>query len=304
MQSTRGILTVTAICVIAALAVPTAAVTLDQDPASNDVVLEPTSQYAATTNGELELDFEALNERAITTADDVFTITITSADVERVWISNDVDGLTFYKGGDPSAEVDTASPLEPSASEAASIGVAIDTHLVQSGTETFTVHVAYEDELPNDDEGDDDRDEREKKGNDTERDAGTPLEQTALDATPTTVATGEPVTVTATYENVGDETGERTVRLTADGVLADAESIALEPNETATVTFEWNADAAGTYDLAVDDVSAGTITVEEPSPAVFSLDPRELPATTTAALAPPTALGLLSLASIVTRRWQ
>lgn len=282
-------------CLFVVLVVPTGAVTLGEDPASDDVVLEPTSRYASTTDGELELDFAALNERAVTTADDVFTIAITDASVERVWISNDVDGLAFYRGGDPSAELDATNPLKPSASDAASIGVAVDTQFARSGTETFRIHVAYEDEV--EDEEDDEKPT--KKGSTT-----AVLEQTSLDATPTTVAAGESVTVTATYENVGTETGERAVRLTVDGVLADADSIALEPNETATVTFEWDADTAGTYDLAVDDVPAGTITVEDPSRSPFSLEPREIPATTTAALAPPAALGLLSLVSIATRRWR
>ncbi|TKX42186.1 DUF1102 domain-containing protein [Halorubrum sp. SD690R] len=83
------------------------------------------------------------------------------------------------------------------------------------------------------------------------------------DATVTPGATepGEAVTVRATVRNGGGAAGERTVTLTADGDPIGNETVALTPNETATVALRGTVETAGTYEIALDGTPVGTLTV-------------------------------------------
>ena len=83
------------------------------------------------------------------------------------------------------------------------------------------------------------------------------LDETAVDP-------GTVVTATATVTNGGGADGNRTVALTANGETVASETIALDPNETTTVSFDARFDEAGEYDLAVDGTSAGTLLVGDP----------------------------------------
>ncbi|SDK81557.1 CARDB domain-containing protein [Natronorubrum texcoconense] len=374
MPSTKILLTAAAACFLLALAVPTVAITVGENTASDDVVLEPTSQYASLDdNDELQLDLEKLNNQAHTTFDDVFSITVNDNAVERVWIENDITGLEFYQGGDQSDTLTESNPLEPSAAETTNIGVAIDTHIAHSGTETFTIHVEYEDEEEDDDHP-------------------SGIELTSFEVEPTKLETGENVTANATYENVGRTTKETTAQLTVDGTVVDTETleigpgenesavferqmqwpgryevgidgiasetvtvegppidvleasvttteitagdsatieatvsnpteqrvqrtlelavdgivvdtrtVPIDPNGETTVTFERQFDDAGTYNIAISGVEAGSVTVTEP--ATIAIQNRELSAAATAALAPPMAMGFLFLGIAANRRW-
>ncbi|SER26545.1 CARDB domain-containing protein [Natrinema salaciae] len=241
---------------ILAFVVPTAAVTIQTDTPTEDVVLEPApssnGKYATVEDGEIRLDLEALNDRAVTTADDVFTITVTDDAVERIWIDHDVPGLSFYERGDPSATITDSNPLEPAAGETTSVGVAVDTHVARSGTETFTVNVRY-------------RDEGSSVGGPPETVPPSPaVNLTSLDVSPTTLATGETVTVNATYRNEGRDSGNVTSRLTVDGTVVDRRSFALEPNETKSVRFVRAMDWPGTYEVGVDGAETRPVTVDGP----------------------------------------
>ncbi|MEY7848944.1 CARDB domain-containing protein [Natrarchaeobius sp. A-rgal3] len=298
-------------CVLLALAVPTAAVGVGEDHATEDVTLEPTSTHASIDDGELRLDLEALNGQAATQVDDVFAVGVNLDTVDRIWVENDVDGVSFYDSDDRTTITDS-SPLEFDDGATASIGVSIDTRVAPEGAETFTIVVGYE----GDGVGDGDEDDEGSApgggngavgipvGDDTGKtDEGQPaaIEQTDLEASPTTLEPGETVTVNATYENVGNKSGEHTVEFVADGTLVETESIELAPDESETVDFEWTPDEPGTYELAVDGVSAGSIEVQGST--VFPIENRELPASVTAALAPPTAIGLFLAITNVRRRW-
>ncbi|OYR44316.1 CARDB domain-containing protein [Halorubrum sp. Ea8] len=68
---------------------------------------------------------------------------------------------------------------------------------------------------------------------------------------------GENVTVRTTLRNGGGAAGERTVTLTANGTPVASETVALDPNETATVAFDATFESPGAYDLAVDGTSVG-----------------------------------------------
>ncbi|QLG49316.1 CARDB domain-containing protein [Natrinema halophilum] len=215
---------------------------LELEPASG-----PNGDYARISGDQLELDLERLNEDAVTHADDVFTITVTD-DVERVWIDHDVSGLTFYKGGDPTHTISESSPLEPATGKTKHIGVAVDTSIAQNGTETFTVMVEYEDDEPERDDSD----------------TGPVISGYNLTVSPMSLETGETVTATATYRNVGDETGSVTASLTVDGTVVEQRSIELGPGESTSVTFERTMYWPESFDVGIEGVGSRSVTVKGP----------------------------------------
>ena len=79
------------------------------------------------------------------------------------------------------------------------------------------------------------------------------------------VAPGENATVRATVRNGGGAAGERAVTLTADGDPVANRTVALAPNETATVALAGPVETAGAYDLAVDGTRVGTLLVGDPA---------------------------------------
>ncbi|MCW8172256.1 hypothetical protein D8S78_05475 [Natrialba swarupiae] len=100
MPSSNTLLVTTVVCLLVALVVPTAAVSVGEETASDGVVLEPTSAHATIDDGELRLDLEALNSRATTDVDGVFAIEIRDDAVDRVWVESAVDGVAFYDSDD------------------------------------------------------------------------------------------------------------------------------------------------------------------------------------------------------------
>jgi len=89
-----------------------------------------------------------------------------------------------------------------------------------------------------------------------------------------TITAGETATVRATVRNPSDRSLERTLELAVDGIVVDTRTVSIPANGERTVTFERRFAAAGTYEVGVSGVSAGTVTVEEPGP--FSIQNREL----------------------------
>ena len=81
----------------------------------------------------------------------------------------------------------------------------------------------------------------------------------------TAVEPGGEATVRATLENGGGADGAREIALTADGDVIGAESVALGAGETTTVPLTTVFESAGEYELAVDGVPAGTLTVGDPA---------------------------------------
>jgi len=86
-----------------------------------------------------------------------------------------------------------------------------------------------------------------------------------------TIVEGETATITATVENTGNETGTFTAELEEGGDIIDTRDVEVGPNETTTVEFVESFETAGTYDLAVNGVNAGTLDVTEPSSAEFDV---------------------------------
>ncbi|EMA38080.1 CARDB domain-containing protein [Halobiforma nitratireducens] len=95
---------------------------------------------------------------------------------------------------------------------------------------------------------------------------------TDVDLDATQLLVGESVTVTATIENVGEESGETTAALVINGETVDEQDVTVDAGATATVTFTETFDEAGEYDVAVGEFDADTITVSEPEPAAFDVD--------------------------------
>ncbi|KKF39442.1 hypothetical protein FK85_28485 [Halorubrum saccharovorum] len=76
---------------------------------------------------------------------------------------------------------------------------------------------------------------------------------------------GEEATVGATIRNGGGAAGEETVTLTADGDPVANETVALAPNETATVALSVAFETAASTSLAVDGADAGALLVGDPA---------------------------------------
>ena len=248
-----------AVCLLSGLTVSTVAVTVGDDT-TNAVIIEPSSSsngdYAAVENGQLEIDLSKLNDHANTRADNVFTITATNESVEQVWIEHTVTGLVFYEGDDPTNTVSRTTPLEVSTDNTEHIGVAIDTHVAQEGTETFTLTVQYADN-----ETEPDQSTGEGAGG-AGPSAAPIIEHSSVTVSPTLIETGETMTVTATYENVGTVSGTETAQLTVDGTIVDQRTIGLEPGEERTVTFERTMSWPGTHEIGVSGAGSQSVTVE------------------------------------------
>lgn len=85
----------------------------------------------------------------------------------------------------------------------------------------------------------------------------------------TDVLEGDEVTITADVENAGDASGGYTAALEIDGTVVANETVSVDAGETEAVEFMHTFDTAGNYDLTVDGVAAGTVTVGESTGGLF-----------------------------------
>jgi PGF-pre-PGF domain-containing protein len=118
---------------------------------------------------------------------------------------------------------------------------------------------------------------------------------TAASVNESEVLLGESALVTASVENDGGAEGSATLNLTVDGIVVDAKTVTLAPGASTTVEFIYTFAAAGTDDLAVDGVAAGTVLVKLPVDIDVQPDdtPNELPPSPNAAV-PVAVLGSAS----------
>jgi len=89
------------------------------------------------------------------------------------------------------------------------------------------------------------------------------FEVTDASVDPTTVTQGETAEVTATVENSGNESGTFTAELTRNGTVTQTGEVSVEGSSTRDVTFTVEPAATGAYDLSVNGVDAGTLTVND-----------------------------------------
>jgi len=87
-----------------------------------------------------------------------------------------------------------------------------------------------------------------------------------------TVEIGETVTIEAVVENTGDASGTVTLELTADGSAIGTQEVTVDAGSEQTVEFEGSFQTAGEYEIAVNGVDAGTLTVEEPEDGTTDTD--------------------------------
>jgi hypothetical protein len=83
------------------------------------------------------------------------------------------------------------------------------------------------------------------------------------------ISVGDTADVDAVVENVGDDTTTTELDLLVDGEVIDTQEVTLDAGDSRTVRFTRTFDEAGSYDVAVDGVSAGTleVTADEPDEA-------------------------------------
>ena len=87
-----------------------------------------------------------------------------------------------------------------------------------------------------------------------------------LSITPSTVETGDPVTITVEVSNDGLLQFSEGITLRVDGSSVESEILTLMPGETETVTWTVSEATAGTYSVEVNGLT-DSFTVEEPEPA-------------------------------------
>lgn len=80
-----------------------------------------------------------------------------------------------------------------------------------------------------------------------------------------TVVVDESITLEATVRNDGNQAGTLSLEFTIDGDVVDETSVELDATETERVRFEPSFEAPGSYELGVNDRSAGSVTVEAES---------------------------------------
>lgn len=127
--------------IVAGLAVPTGAIVsgAPDEGRSEAVALEPTSDHAGLSGGELVIEFEGINERATSSFEGVFAITAREAGAIR--LETDVEGVEFYRGGEPLAGDDR---LAVEAGETVPVEMVVDTADADPEDGTFTVYVEGE----------------------------------------------------------------------------------------------------------------------------------------------------------------
>jgi len=95
-------------------------------------------------------------------------------------------------------------------------------------------------------------------------------EVTSLKMTPTTIATGEKVTIEVEVRNINSETDTYNIPLMVNGVADSRKNVTLAPGQTELLTFELTRSHAGSYKVSVGNKES-TLTVEKPSPPDFRL---------------------------------
>lgn len=258
-----------AITLLLALAVPTAAVTTGEDDAGAVTLAPhegPNGQYATVDGGTLEVAFDELNDDAVTTADDVFTVTAGS-DCVSVWVA--LDGVTVYRGGDPTNGIDSRSDavvLDPG--ETVSVGVQFDSRTPVPDDDSLTVRADESDACDGSTTAHPVTEPRTTDAGPTPNgtatsETGTDDGRSSFDVDVSVTGTDDPAerTVAVTVENVGDAGGSYVATLTVDGTVVATRSVTVPAGESRTVEFTHRFGGAGRYDVGVGDQHR-TVTVE------------------------------------------
>ena len=87
----------------------------------------------------------------------------------------------------------------------------------------------------------------------------------------TKIATGDSVDITGTVTEEAGNSGLFVAELIIDGEVVDTENIVMDGNAEEAVTFTHTFDEAGEYEVAISDVSAGTVSVHDSLEAQFDV---------------------------------
>lgn len=99
------------------------------------------------------------------------------------------------------------------------------------------------------------------------------FEVSDLSISPSSVETGDTVTITATVANIGDETGSYVVNLKIEGTTEETEQVSLGPSESEEFTWTVSEATAGTYSVDVNgETGSFTVTAPPPTPANIAYD--------------------------------
>ena len=95
------------------------------------------------------------------------------------------------------------------------------------------------------------------------------FEVTSLDVAPPQVTVGDTVRVAAEVKNIGGSEGTYTAILTVDGVEIETKDVAVAPGATEAVTFSVVKEEAGSYQIAMDEMSSSLV-VKEKEPTLIA----------------------------------
>ena len=84
-----------------------------------------------------------------------------------------------------------------------------------------------------------------------------------LNINPSTVTTGEEVTISVTASNSGGSSGTYNIALKVNGNAEDSKQVTLNPGESTTVTFKYTPSQEGTYTIDVNELT-GNLVVNPP----------------------------------------
>jgi uncharacterized membrane protein len=254
MRSPRVLLTA-AVCLLLLFAVPTVAG--QEDSPTDEIVIEPTDESVATIeDGEIKIAVDVV-PHAKSTVEEAFRIRSTGSEVQRIWVSSDVDGVEFHRSdtGDPIERV-TLNP-----GESIGVGLTVDSSRDLDG-EFFTIRVQSDTEQPIESDG------GEPVGYD---DGSQSISATAVTIEPRTIQANETAKITATVENKGTTTKTQTVGLEVDGTIVAQRDVRLGPGDTKQVIFERTFGQVGEFDIAISTL--GGETVSRTSPLRLSISP-------------------------------
>ena len=90
-----------------------------------------------------------------------------------------------------------------------------------------------------------------------------------LDINPVEVDIGELVTISALVTNTGEQEGSHTITLKINGVIAETEEITLAGGVGETMTFTTSQDEAGTYLVAINELTGSFVVKETSTPPII-----------------------------------
>lgn len=79
---------------------------------------------------------------------------------------------------------------------------------------------------------------------------------------PRSITVNEKINASVTVENVGDRTGSFETSIGIDGTVIQTKSHTIKSGETKTISFDHMFEETGEYTVSINDVTAGTVTVE------------------------------------------